>query len=37
MHRYGEDAMIDEPQETVVDYFRKSCGTLMRATEDRGT
>ena len=27
--------MTDGPQENVVDYFRKSCSTLMRATEDR--
>jgi D-sedoheptulose 7-phosphate isomerase len=35
MRRYGESTMTDGPQENVVDYFRKSCSTLMRATEDR--
>jgi D-sedoheptulose 7-phosphate isomerase len=35
MHHYGESAMTDGPQESVVAHFRKSCSTLMRATEDR--
>lgn len=29
--------MSNGPAEDVVDYFRKSCGTLKRATDDRDT
>jgi D-sedoheptulose 7-phosphate isomerase len=35
LRRFGEDTMTDGSEESVVGYFRKSCGTLMRATEDR--